>query len=309
LSKASRRASRAAQRNLGRAAAAGGPSETRTTAPTGSQTAPGTTPGGDATTARPAGSRAGRREHPRRYPQRSFTERYRGPLLTVAAIAAIAVVGVFILFSATAKTYTCSQLWDPAPTASPAPGASAQLGYVQPDMGASHNVSQPQTYTYCPPASGTHINQAGLGPISGRVYGPDDFAQPPGWIHNLEHGARVLLYKCPGAACEDPGQAQLKALFQSLPNPSGCATVFARFDDMKWPYAAIVWDRVLPLETLDTAKITAFFREWAGRTNSEQSFCPPPSPSPAPSGSAAVGASPATGSPAASGAAASPSAS
>src|SRR2546423_2047119 len=207
---------------------------------------------------RPDGSRAGRREHPRRYPQKSFMERYRGPLLTIAALAAIAVVGVFILFSATAKAYSCGQIWNPDPSPSPTAGASGDLGYVQPDMGARHS-NESQRYALCPPASGTHINKPPDGPIPGGVYGPEDFAQPNGWIHNLEHGARVVLYKCPGPGCDDAGQAQLKALFQQLPNPPNCGTVIARFDEMKWPYAAIVWDRVLPLDALDAALIRRFF--------------------------------------------------
>jgi hypothetical protein len=225
-------------------------------------------------------------------------ERFRGPLITVGVLGAIALLGVFFVFSATAKTYACGQIWQPAPTASPAPGASPQLGYVQPDMGASHNVGSPQTYAYCPPASGNHINNPPNGPIPGRVYGPDDYAQPTGWVHNLEHGARVLLYKCPGPGCDDAAQAQLKTLFQQLPNAPGCGTVIARFDDMAWPYAAIVWDRVLPLQTLDTAQITAFFSQYAQKTNPERTQCPPPSASPGPSASAgASGSAPASVSP------------
>jgi hypothetical protein len=230
-------------------------------------------------------------------------ERFRGPLITAGVLGAVALLGVFFVFSATAKTYACGQIWDPAPTASPAAGASPQLGYVQPDMGNSHNVGQPQTYTYCPPASGNHINNPPNGPIPGRVYGPDDYAQPTGWVHNLEHGARVVLYKCPGPGCDDAGQAQLKTLFQQLPNPGGCGTVIARFDDMKWPYAAIVWDRVLPLATLNTAQITAFFSTYAQKTNPEP-ICARPSASPGPSGSAsASGSAPASGSASPSGAA------
>jgi hypothetical protein len=176
-------------------------------------------------------------------------------------------------------------------------------------MGNSHNVSQPQKYTYCPPASGSHYNQPGvLGPIQARLYGPDDFTQPQGWIHNLEHGALVLLYKCPGGACEAAGQQQLRQFFQAFPNSPVCnippgqlSPVIARFDDMAWPYAAIVWDRVLPLQSLDSAAILDFFKAYGERTNSEKQ-CQPASPSPAasvsvsPSGSAAPsGSAPASG--------------
>ena len=177
-------------------------------------------------------------------------------------------------------------------------------------MGATHNVSQQQRYTYCPPASGPHYNQPGvLGPIQPRVYGPDDFTQPQGWVHNLEHGALVLLYKCPGGACDDAGQQQLRQFFQSFPNSPVCnippgqlSPVVARFDDMAWPYAAIVWDRVLPLQTLDTAAILDFYKTFGDRTNPEVQ-CQPASPSAgpavsvAPSGSAggASGSAPASG--------------
>jgi hypothetical protein len=225
-------------------------------------------------------------------------ERFRGLLITIAVLGAIALLGVFFVFSATAKAYSCGQIWnpDPSPSATPGPTASGDLGYVQPDMGNRHS-NDPQTYAYCPPASGTHINNPPSGPIPGRVYGPDDFAQPNGWIHNLEHGARVVLYKCPGPGCTDEGQAQLKAFFPQLPNPANCATVMARFDEMKWPFAAIVWDRVLPLDTLDTPTITRFFSMYAQKTNPE-GLCPRPSASPGPSGSAGASASPAASSPA-----------
>lgn len=273
MSKPSRRASRVAERTAGRPQ-------------------PGSSGSGSA--ARPPSTRAGRRERPRTgFARRSFLDRYRGPLLTLAGVAAIALVAGFVFVGATAKTYACAQIWNPAPTASPAPGASGNLGYVQPDMGNSHNVGTTQRYTYCPPASGTHNGLPPAGPIQARLYGPDDFTQPQGWIHNLEHGAIVILYKCPGEACDEAGQQKLRQFYQAFPNSPVCNTppgalspVIARFDDMAWPYAALVWDRVLPLQTLDTAAILEFYRTFGERTNLEKQ-CQAPSPSAAPSGSVA----------------------
>jgi hypothetical protein len=236
----------------------------------------------------------GRRERPRRgYARRSFLARYRTLLIVAVALVGAALLFAFFVLGATAKSYTCGELWSPAPTASPAPGATPQLGYPQPDMGNSHNVKQPQNYPFCPPASGPHYALPGLGPIQGRYYGPDDFTQPQGWVHNMEHGARVLLYRCPGPGCDDPAsQAKLKSFFQTLPNPANCGTVIARFDEMKWPFAALVWDRVLPLETFDEAQIRAFFDAYAQRTNPEP-LCPRPagSATPTPSSSASPAAS------------------
>jgi hypothetical protein len=229
-------------------------------------------------------------------------ERYRGAIVTVAAIAGVAIIAIFVFASASASAYACTTEWSPAPTASPAAGATPALGYVQPDMGRHHvGVGDKITYTYCPPASGSHDNAAGAGPIAPRLYGPDDSAVPDGWVHNLEHGAMVILYR---GRDGDPGitsdaQAQLKVIFDGFPPSPVCGIargtsqgpVIARFDQMATPYAAIVWDRVLPLETVDTGQILTFWQQWGERTNPEPQ-CATPSASAAPSASA--GAAPST---------------
>ena len=56
---------------------------------------------------------------------------------------------------------------------------------------------------------------------------------------------------------------------------------------MAWPYAAIVWDRVLPLETIDQAAILDFYARYAERTNPEK-LCQVPDPSAEPSASGSV---------------------
>lgn len=241
--------------------------------------------------------------------RRSFLERNRSRLVVAAGVAALVLVGAFVYVAATTPAYACGTLWTPAPTASPAPGATQRLGYVQDDMGRNH-VQEGTTVTYalCPPASGNHVNITGEGPIRPGVYGPQDKATPEGWIHNLEHGGLVLLYKCPGAdACTDAGQAALRQLYQSWPNSPICGLqpgvvgpIFARFDDMKWPYAALLWNQVLPLDSLDTQTILAFFQQQGERYNPEKQ-CAAPSPTPgassAPTGSPAATAAPASPAP------------
>ena len=188
------------------------------------------------------------------------------------------------------SAFACTSEWTPAPTASPAAGSSPSIGYVQPDMGRTHAaVGSRVTYRYCPPASGTHYNQSGSGPIQPRLYGPSDSTLPEGWIHNLEHGAMVILYRGrdgdPGPTAAD--QQALRALFDGFPNSPVCGIAFgtsqgpviARFDQMATPYAAIVWDRVLPLQTLDTSQILAFWQQWGERTNPEPQ-CATPSAAP-----------------------------
>jgi hypothetical protein len=80
--------------------------------------------------------------------------------------------------------------------------------------------------------------------------------------------------------------------------------VFARFDDMEWPYAAMVWGRVLPLQEFDRDAILALYDTYAERTNPEK-LCAVPSPSPGES--AAPSTSPAASEPAAPSASPSPS--
>jgi hypothetical protein len=273
LSKPSRRATRAADRSTGRS---------------------GGSYAGDLSS-----PRAGRRERPRSYYRRSFFDRYRNWIFGIGAVAAVAVLFAFFFLGATGKAYSCSQVWQPDPTASPSSGTTPQLGYLQTDMGKNHLITiQDQRYTLCPPASGTHYNIAGKGPIQPRVYGPDDAIEPQSWLHNLEHGALVVLYRCVGDACQDAGQDRLKALAQRVPNSPICnlppggaygpGPIMVRFDDMAWPYAAIVWDRVLPLETLDADLILQFYQQWGDKTNPERpSNCASPSASPGASGSVA----------------------
>ncbi len=273
-----------------------------TSAGSGASTAPGAT-GSPSSTARPNTSpsgtaRAGRRDRGRTVHQEtSFLERRRNLLLGVAVVAVVVVAGIGIFAASTQPVYACSTVWSPDPTATPPSGAGPQPGYAQPDMGDEHVANGASiTYTYCPPASGRHYAGTQTGPISARVYGPADDVRPQGWIHNLEHGALVVLYRGDSEGATDPGQAALRAFFDSYPPSPVCGfqpgtsvgPVFARFDDMPTPFTAMVWGRVLPLESLDTEAILEFDRTYGERTNPE-SFCERPSPTPsvAPSDSAA----------------------
>jgi len=232
-------------------------------------------PGG--TSSRSSGSRAGRRERQRITHQPSFLERYRTALVVIVAVVGVALLSVFVFFSASQPAYACSTIWSPAPTASPTAGATPNLGYVQPDQGHNHvAVGTKVTYTYCAPASGTHFNVPGTsGPIPARVYGPNDTVTPMGWIHNLEHGGLVILYQGTSSGATPEGQAAFKAYYDAFPPVADCGPVIARFDQMSSPFQAIVWGRVLPLQTFDQAEITAYWNQWGGKTNLEP-LCPTP---------------------------------
>ena len=280
-------------------------------------------------------SRATRRSRRPAPPSATFLERNRNRLLWIggAVVFALLVIVGFVL-PAVQPAYACTNIFNPTPAPSftaptPGPVGSGQApapavtppppGYVEPDMGHAHErpIGAPVTYAWCPPASGRHYEVPG-GPIRGGLYGPNDKTVPQGWVHNLEHGAIVLLYSCPGGegpGCTDAGQAALQALLAKWPNSPICNTppgaltpVITRFDDMPYPYAAVVWDVVLPLQTLDENLIFEFYRTQGERFNPEK-LCavPTPTPGPAPTagptGTAVPSGTPAA-SPAASGSAA-----
>jgi hypothetical protein len=189
----------------------------------------------------------------------------------------------WVFLGSTAAAYTCSNTFSPSPTPPVEPGSSIRLGFLQDDMGNSHNVQTPQNYLYCPPASGNHLNVSGLGPIQPRVYKPTDKIGPPNWVHNLEHGGLVVLYKGDSPGATNEGQAAFKQFFDTFPAsplcgipPGQISPVIARFDDMPHPYAVLVWGRVMYLDTWDPDLALRFFNTEAERVDSNGDLVAPP---------------------------------
>jgi hypothetical protein len=239
-----------------------------------------------------AAARATRRSRRPAPSQASFLERNRNRLLIAGAAVVFVILAGMAFLNSSQPAYACGSQFDPTPApswvpptaapvasgASPAPAATPPApGYVEPDMGHLHvNPGTRVKYANCPPASGKHYNAVGQGPIEAKVYGPDEKTIPQGWLHNMEHGGLVLLYKCPGPACDAAGQAALQELYKQWPSSPICgfrpglvSPVMTRFDDMPYPYAAVVWDVVLPLQTLDPAAILDFFQRQAEQYNPE----------------------------------------
>ena len=257
--------------------------------------------------------RAGRREtQRRRYEQPTLLERMRTPLIVAGVIAVVAVVGAVVVSNATAADYSCTTVDTVQPSA---PG---ELGQVQPDMGNTHvNPGDKVTYPICPPASGHHINRSGFGPLKPKVYGPDDNSVPNGWVHNLEHGGLVVLYSVANGAGTDADTQAFQSFVARFPNipvcglPAGYVSpVVARFDEMPTKYAAIVWNRVLYLDTLDLNQILDFYSRYAEVLGPDGQWIAPPEPQcAAPSPSAPAEASPSAAASESPSAAASPAAS
>jgi hypothetical protein len=189
-----------------------------------------------------------------------------GPAVLVALIvvAGIAVVGVG-LFSSSGSPYAC------ASELQPQAGATVENPIVVPDEGRAHTeVGTKIEYTACPPSSGRHYNAAGIAPIRPAFYAADARVGPGNWIHNLEHGYVVALYRCQDGQC--PSNDVLSSLRQFVLNGPSTASatacgyqskvLAARFDDMSTPFALVTWDHVLLLDTFDPAIGLQFAQRW-----------------------------------------------
>jgi len=242
-----------------------------------------------------------------REPQRprSPLERYRGRLLGIGVVAVVLVVGGFLFLGASSPAYACTSVLQPEAAASAAPGETPRLGQVTRDLGRTHvDVGSSVTYEFCPPTSGSHYNASRLGPIPPLFYAKDDATVPEGWIHNMEHGGMVVLYRCP-EGCGTSAQTSLAALQGQLPASPICAfpstanVVVTRFDQMPTPYAAVVWGRVLFLNSLDVGAITTFYAQSADQgpepwcQQAMPGYTPGPGAAASPAASVAPSASPA----------------
>jgi hypothetical protein len=137
-------------------------------------------------------------------------------------------------------------------------------------MGRTHitNPGQSLTYGFCPPTSGEHYNITGQGPIRAAVYPKTEERSPGGWIHNLEHGYIVALYRCPSPqdCATDAELAEMQRFFDNAPD-SGIATcqtkvVVARFDEMTTRFALLAWNRALLTDEFNFDTAMTFTQQW-----------------------------------------------
>jgi hypothetical protein len=158
----------------------------------------------------------------------------------------------------------------PTPVAEPTP----RLGFPTGLLGRNHvRDNTVIRYAVCPPTSGDHYFATNRGPIRAAVYPANEEQVPGGWLHNMEHGYVVALYRCPSGVLGEGdciSQAefdQLSAFFDQVPdsiNPA-CPTkvVVARFDTMETRFALLAWGRALLTDTFDLDTALLFNQQWA----------------------------------------------
>lgn len=196
----------------------------------------------------------------------------------VLVVAAVAVVAFALLSGGgpSGGSYSCQELMQPQQGASPAnPVVTPNLGIGH--VAAGSNVE----YPVCPPASGPHYNARGVAPLPPRFYAADAAVGPGNWVHNLEHGFVVALYRCVDGTCPPDDQlSELRSFVlngPSTPSAAACGyqskVLAAQFDDMATPYALLAWDRVLLLDDFEASVAQDFAQRWIETTAREPNLC------------------------------------
>ncbi len=173
-----------------------------------------------------------------------------------------------------APTATPSPAASPTASATAVPEPTPRLGFSTSLLGRNHirDLNTIIEYAFCPPTSGDHFNVTNRGPIRAAVYPPNEEQVPGGWLHNMEHGYVVALYRCPsgvlgqGDCISQAEMAQMQAFFDQAPtsiNPS-CKTkvVVARFDSMKTRFALLAWGRAYLVDDFDLDTALLFAQQW-----------------------------------------------
>ena len=107
-------------------------------------------------------------------------------------------------------------------------------------------------YSSNPPSIGPHYGT----PLANGTYATEQDARS--WVHNLEHGAVVFLYDCPGACTEI--ETGLRSFAESRPADGGGAFryVVSPRSNMPSAVAVVAWGWVYRAECVRTAEIEAF---------------------------------------------------
>ncbi len=133
--------------------------------------------------------------------------------------------------------------------------SEGELGREVPSEGALH-VEQGTVIDYqnYPPSSGPHYPA----PYNWGVYTEE---VPEGnFVHNLEHGGIVILYKC-DEPCPDL-ERSLVDLYQTVP-PSGFGNVkllTSPYSKLQNPITALAWGWILEMDEFDQDRMLRFYK-------------------------------------------------
>jgi hypothetical protein len=149
-----------------------------------------------------------------------------------------------------------------------------RLGFTTDILGRTHvQTGSTINYAFCPPTSGNHYIAQGRGPIPYQFYAPNEEKAPGGWVHNLEHGAVVVAYRCPSGVVgqgDCVSQAELDQMRQWFDNApanevaANCPNkvLVMRFDSMDTKFAQLAWGRALLTDDFNLDRANQFDQQW-----------------------------------------------
>lgn len=171
----------------------------------------------------------------------------------------------------------------PGPYSPNPPDVNSQPPVGQPIPEMPHEHVAPGTrvhYEHDPPTSGCHYSIQGQAPVPPGAYTASIPAEY--WVHNLEHGYVVVLYKCP-SGCPTEFQSLRQWLARQKPdpgleefvrqNPGVHFTPYAKVLVLPWPsmspkFAAVSWDWYDPAVDdhgrLDLTELQRFYDNHVG---------------------------------------------
>ncbi|MBV9172593.1 MAG: DUF3105 domain-containing protein [Chloroflexi bacterium] len=139
------------------------------------------------------------------------------------------------------------------------PPVQAQ-GHQVPIEGNRQHVPQGSEVDYRnrPPSSGDHYDN----PAGYAFYPPNRQVPTGNWVHNLEHGATVVLYR--PDLCDSTCQGQLQDVFNSASAssyfPGIKKIVITPYTDMDHAIATVAWGWLDEMDQVDKDRILAFYK-------------------------------------------------
>ena len=138
---------------------------------------------------------------------------------------------------------------------------SAQMRQVTTEQGTHLEEGaplSPSSYAHRPPSSGVHYGTLPQ-PQEYRMY--DTPLTPGRWVHMLEHGAVVVLYR--QDLCDNACVQQLGEFYDSAPRSNLVGVrhlAITPYQDMDHAIAVVAWGYIDEMDQVDKDRITADFK-------------------------------------------------
>lgn len=143
----------------------------------------------------------------------------------------------------------------------PPAGNVAAQGRQMANEGQGHvDPGTPIRYQSRPPTSGQHYpSTSGYGVFEREI-------EPGFWVHTLEHGAVVVLYR--PDLCDAACVGDLRAVYATAPRSrtfNNVKMAVIPYRDMDHKVAVVAWNWVDEMDEVDRDRIIAFYREHVDR--------------------------------------------